>query len=541
MKKMYKYILIITLMMFSFIGEVKANTINQICSYSISNKDNLTKIDIFYNTFDSEYKVKINNGSFKTLTLEKQGDYFMTENVSKLLEKADCPKNLYYKDKYLCIDTDSDNNYCTSNTFESAKLKWDKNFSESDKIDSSNYKMEKTFKTNIIDKTGLNISPKAPFNACVDNSLSGDTNKNDYDYCEALCYYSDKDLKNFAFIYFVKNEALDHEKFKVSFSWSDNLNGQGNMRVLYNDKNPITYAAMSPQAKSDLIVGANGKKQCPLKAYRNDYETAGEGQICFENTERYCTNKKVDILVNGETEDFKVEENKDEIDGLEQELETDVANCEDVKKDITSKFSFNGNLQEICAFENEFNKDNIYYITTSEKQFRFFKYSTENKNYEEITMYSNNNIKYNNLKTCGIISSIRCKDKECFENNDKNASGYTYEQSCRLLGENGDKNTIINDADCVSILGPTLVEEINSYLLYIKIAVPIIIIVLGAIDFGKAFIASDEDKMKKAQKQFIMRLIIGMVIFFIPSILNALLNIANTVWGIFGDTCGITF
>ena len=46
MKKMYKYILIITLMMFGFVGEVRANVINKICSYSISNKDDLTKIHL---------------------------------------------------------------------------------------------------------------------------------------------------------------------------------------------------------------------------------------------------------------------------------------------------------------------------------------------------------------------------------------------------------------------------------------------------------------------------------------------------------------
>ena len=64
---------------------------------------------------------------------------------------------------------------------------------------------------------------------------------------------------------------------------------------------------------------------------------------------------------------------------------------------------------------------------------------------------------------------------------------------------------------------------------------------MGSIDFGRAFIASDEEAMKKAQKRFIMRLIIGIIIFFIPTIVTALLNIANMVWANSYDTCGITF
>ncbi len=53
-----------------------------------------------------------------------------------------------------------------------------------------------------------------------------------------------------------------------------------------------------------------------------------------------------------------------------------------------------------------------------------------------------------------------------------------------------------------------------------KIAVPIIIIVLGSIDFGKAVIANKDDEIKKSAKSLIIRVIAGFVIFLLPTILN---------------------
>ena len=54
----------------------------------------------------------------------------------------------------------------------------------------------------------------------------------------------------------------------------------------------------------------------------------------------------------------------------------------------------------------------------------------------------------------------------------------------------------------------------------LKILVPIILIVMGILDFTKATMASKEDDMKKSQKRFITRLIAGVMVFFIMSIVQ---------------------
>ena len=58
----------------------------------------------------------------------------------------------------------------------------------------------------------------------------------------------------------------------------------------------------------------------------------------------------------------------------------------------------------------------------------------------------------------------------------------------------------------------------------IMIAAPIILIVLGSIDFLKAVTAGDEKDMKKAINNFIKRLIICIVILILPILVNMVIS-----------------
>ncbi len=57
-------------------------------------------------------------------------------------------------------------------------------------------------------------------------------------------------------------------------------------------------------------------------------------------------------------------------------------------------------------------------------------------------------------------------------------------------------------------------------ILILKILVPIIIIVLGIIEFGKAAITSDDKAMNKGLHSLIKKIVIGVAIFFIPTIIQ---------------------
>ena len=98
------------------------------------------------------------------------------------------------------------------------------------------------------------------------------------------------------------------------------------------------------------------------------------------------------------------------------------------------------------------------------------------------------------------------------------------------------------DIDCNALFGSgeeSLRELINDVLKYPKIIVPILLILLGTLDFAKAVIASKEDEMKKAQSTFIKRVIAAVGVFFVPVIVDLLMTLADMVWiGTGYSSCG---
>ena len=81
--------------------------------------------------------------------------------------------------------------------------------------------------------------------------------------------------------------------------------------------------------------------------------------------------------------------------------------------------------------------------------------------------------------------------------------------------------------NCEDLLGAKFMKLINEYYSIVYIAVPILILVLGILDFGSAVLASSEENMKKSSQKFIKRLLIGVAVFLIPTILNLVFYAAN--------------
>lgn len=59
------------------------------------------------------------------------------------------------------------------------------------------------------------------------------------------------------------------------------------------------------------------------------------------------------------------------------------------------------------------------------------------------------------------------------------------------------------------------------------IVVPLLIIIFGSIDLGKAVVASKDDEIKKAMKQLGMRAIAGIAILLVPTIVGAIFNLVG--------------
>lgn len=78
-----------------------------------------------------------------------------------------------------------------------------------------------------------------------------------------------------------------------------------------------------------------------------------------------------------------------------------------------------------------------------------------------------------------------------------------------------------------SFLGGEVAEILNWVYMGIVFAVPVIVAFLSIKDFLMATTAGKEDEMKKAQSTMVKRIIIGLVIIFVPILINVILNLAN--------------
>lgn len=68
----------------------------------------------------------------------------------------------------------------------------------------------------------------------------------------------------------------------------------------------------------------------------------------------------------------------------------------------------------------------------------------------------------------------------------------------------------------------------------VQLGIPILLIVLGTFDLGKAVISSEEKEVKAAQSRLIKRFIYAALVFFVATIVSVLMSIVSQ--GGEGDT-----
>ncbi|MEG0977146.1 MAG: hypothetical protein RSF02_01165 [Bacilli bacterium] len=74
----------------------------------------------------------------------------------------------------------------------------------------------------------------------------------------------------------------------------------------------------------------------------------------------------------------------------------------------------------------------------------------------------------------------------------------------------------------------SLWQFVGVILLVFKIVIPIVLIIWGMLDLGKAVIASEDKAISKAAKALAMRVLAGMLIFFIPTIISFVFTMVGT-------------
>ena len=91
---------------------------------------------------------------------------------------------------------------------------------------------------------------------------------------------------------------------------------------------------------------------------------------------------------------------------------------------------------------------------------------------------------------------------------------------------------IIGNCD---VLGTELTDVLKDIYKVIQIVVPILVVFLSSVDMVRAVVAQEEKDMQAAISKSIKRVIIGLVIFFVPLLVGVLFDLVGIATG----TCGI--
>ena len=71
-----------------------------------------------------------------------------------------------------------------------------------------------------------------------------------------------------------------------------------------------------------------------------------------------------------------------------------------------------------------------------------------------------------------------------------------------------------------------LAYVISLIITLIQFGVPLLLIIFGMLDLGKAVVASKEDEIKKGQQMFIKRLIAAVIVFFVVAVVELVVGLA---------------
>lgn len=167
--------------------------------------------------------------------------------------------------------------------------------------------------------------------------------------------------------------------------------------------------------------------------------------------------------------------------------------------------------------------------------------STENgfACYLEITDNASGDVTYYKCKrsdTCAIgyypyggkcIKESSGDDEEI----DTKCSSYTIEDDCKTRMNcewiNGTCTTAYVAEDPCS--EPDILKAFRFYgylLIIAKVAIPLIIIVMGTFDLFKSVVDKDEKSLTKQVKILLMRIVAGIFVFFLPTIVNTIFDLS---------------
>lgn len=141
------------------------------------------------------------------------------------------------------------------------------------------------------------------------------------------------------------------------------------------------------------------------------------------------------------------------------------------------------------------------------------------------------NIYYCQDDNCKTISSNSSDVKD--SGNDVIINGEKYSYKSDIVSnktsndkeDSDDSNSFGSNGPCNRLKSP--LKFIGYILLIVKIVIPLLLIVFGIIDLFKAVTGGKDGEITKSLKTFIFRLIAGVAIFFVPTIISFIFSLVD--------------
>lgn len=200
-----------------------------------------------------------------------------------------------------------------------------------------------------------------------------------------------------------------------------------------------------------------------------------------------------------------------------------------------------------------------YYVSAAEKNISVFCYcSVENNNISCPDTCTTEAMEESIKIDCGgrnsnITSSVEyyCNPYAGVIVDNANRRGSSPLSACQnyiaseSIGSQSASLKVVAKAKCEpvkEVLGEFICEEedvlkvlsfVGYLLFFVKLLVPFLIILMGTMDYYKAITSEKTDDLSKQTQKFIKRVILGIIVFFVPAILNTFMSLlsdrSNTV------------
>lgn len=317
-----------------------------------------------------------------------------------------------------------------------------------------------------------------------------------------------------------------------------------------SDKGPypsFSYA-LSKEGGVNAYWGLNytpsvSEFSCPTNGYLDTDGFNGGNELCFDDDGKTCKETYSNFATSfgfghnyiSQEKDYDFEEQilhyKDWIFGdIKEQISNGKFNVEEeiyekVKKDFQANFLYGNTVPAFIANSEAYQS---IYDSVSEEFEKAKKEETEKAEQDledgKITQEEHDNIVYN----WNNIDSEKVEEQA--------------QQALEDIKTDSIKNSLNWEANtCDSLLGSTTNSSEPAYYLnfafnLMKYAAIVILFALTIVDFAKAAASSDNDALKKALQKTIKRIIICIIIFFLPTLINFILSLLGVVDN---PTCGI--